>query len=61
MKHCQGRCDCHHGEVHRVHVWHWPKDWGVFWYCENAIAVDQRNGFVVNVVSDDNMCLDKDL
>lgn len=49
-KQCMGAClDGHLGPVVRVNVVD-PKDgkdWGDFWYCQEAIEEDKRHGFIV--------------
>ena len=46
---CEGTCDPHVGAVERVRVMHIASmfDWGVFWYCQEAIAEDGRRGMRV--------------
>jgi len=48
MKSCEGACEKHVGEVITVHVVDENGyDWSNFDYCEEAIADDRRNGFMV--------------
>lgn len=47
---CEGICieenECE-GEIKRVHIIHEDHDWGMFSYCEVAIAIDEERGFNV--------------
>jgi len=50
---CQGICGMHNrcvGEVKKVHVEDFYKDWGEFYYCDYAIQFDESNGFTVTVI-----------
>lgn len=49
---CQGTCKKHRGLITRVEVRDIRngKDWGLFWYCEEAIKEDKRRGFTVSVL-----------
>ena len=51
MPKCEGNCEKHVGPVQRVHVRD-PDgyDWGLFWYCQTAIAEDRSRGFTVEIV-----------
>lgn len=49
---CEGNCeethDEHKGEIKRVQVYSKSgKDWGEFWYCENAIKEDIKRGMKI--------------
>jgi hypothetical protein len=51
---CEGNCaqggeDFHRGDVRYVHVVDPDsgRDWGNYWYCENAVESDQGAGFIV--------------
>jgi len=49
MKQCEGACEKHVGEVITVRVvGENGYNWGIFDYCEEAIADDIRNGFIVS-------------
>ena len=45
--HCEGACKEHTGEVSQVNIASGYMNWGEFWYCESAIAEDERRGFTV--------------
>lgn len=45
---CEGSCSEHIGDVRLVQV----DGWGYFWYCEEAIAEDERRGLCVVVVQE---------
>ena len=53
---CEGSCDRlsngHRGEVVLVHVYDDKnsKDWGEYWYCQDAINSDRHSGFRVEEV-----------
>lgn len=50
---CEGKCEKHRGAIQRVRVVD-PRDdhdWGEFWYCEEAIATDEAEGFRVEDVN----------
>lgn len=40
---CEGSCEEHKGKVKEIYV----KDWGHFYYCEEAIEEDRRRGLIV--------------
>lgn len=46
---CQGACELHDGEHRLVHVTdkRMGKDWGLFWYCDEAIRTDKCRGLHV--------------
>ena len=50
---CDGLCarlgECS-GPIVRVHVQHAGKDWGYFWYCQAAIAIDLERGMAVGLL-----------
>lgn len=54
---CDGSCEEHIGEVKPVIVWgqSWTKDnpWK-FNYCEEAIREDERRGFIVEPINEEN-------
>ena len=52
MFECQGNCKEHRGMIHRVEVRDIRngKDWGLFWYCDEAIDEDIRRGLDVSIV-----------
>lgn len=54
MLECDGNCEVHRGDVHRVHVSNISHDWGEFNYCEAAIEHDKAIGFDVLHVGDEN-------
>jgi hypothetical protein len=46
---CDGHCEEHRGDIRRVHVTD-PKDghdWGLFFYCDEAVEADTRNNLKV--------------
>jgi len=49
---CNGSCDEHIGMLKHVYVTHKISntDWGVFTYCENAIAEDISRGLQVEEI-----------
>lgn len=49
---CCGSCEEHEGEVKEVHVVS-PNgyDWGTFFYCETAVAEDEKRGFTVTEIA----------
>ena len=52
-KKCMGACEEHRGEVRLFNVTD-PKhdtDWGDFWYCQEAVALDTGRGFMVTEVA----------
>lgn len=52
---CEGGCAIHHdGVLQYVHVTHEEskRDWGVFIYCESAIAEDISRGLNVQIVKE---------
>ena len=55
-KKCEGNCECHKGSTQLVRVWDKKKgnnkDWGHFWYCQEAIEIDEKNGLTVYIVND---------
>jgi len=50
---CEGNCHKHKGKVKKCSVICnrniAKKDWGYFWYCENAIEHYRKNGFTITV------------
>lgn len=46
---CEGACEPHEGEHRRVHVTdrRTGHDWGLFWYCDEAIRIDKYRGLHV--------------
>jgi len=48
-KKCCGECDEHTSDPRQVRVRHRQSgtDWGLFWYCDAAIAEDRRRGLTV--------------
>lgn len=49
---CEGACEPHGGEHRLVHVTD-PRtghDWGLFWYCDEAIRTDKYRGLRVEEV-----------
>lgn len=48
-KKCSGECDDHTSDPRQVRVRHKQSgtDWGLFWYCDAAIAEDRRRGLSV--------------
>ncbi len=47
---CEGRCGTHRGKVKKVKVAMGEKEWGVFYYCNEAIKKDRAAGFTVRFV-----------
>lgn len=47
MKHCEGNCDEHRGDVKCFQVIDGKDnyDWGFYFYCEKAVEEDLRRGF----------------
>lgn len=46
---CDGNCEDHRGMVRRVHVAAKDGyDWGFFYYCDEAVDTDTRNGMKVD-------------
>lgn len=46
---CQGNCENHEGDIHYVHITgHYVDVKDV--YCDNAIKLDQENGFSVEII-----------
>lgn len=54
---CDGSCEEHVGMLRHVYVRHLPSntDWGVFTYCENAVAEDIRRGLHVTEIAATNV------
>lgn len=52
MIECQGKCDKHRGSIKRVEVRDIRngKDYGLFWYCDEAIEIDIRSGLTVSIL-----------
>ena len=46
---CDGACESHIGQIRQVRVTHIAsgKDWGIFNYCESAIAEDISRGMEI--------------
>lgn len=45
--HCEGSCEEHTENVELYHVWYGSKDWGLFWYCDNAVKEDISRGMTL--------------
>lgn len=53
-KPCEGDCGEHGDTVKLVRVTDpWGTDWGLWWYCDEAIRKDRANKFEVIEVPDD--------
>jgi len=53
---CFGSCEKHIGKVQYVSVKD-PKtgyDWGEFYYCEDAIECDTKNGLIVTILDEND-------
>jgi hypothetical protein len=53
---CFGSCEEHIGKVQYVSVKD-PKtgyDWGEFYYCEDAIECDTKNGLIVTILDEND-------
>ena len=51
MLQCCGACELHVGEVQKVMI----QKWGVFDYCQEAIADDIRRGLCVEIIEGEKM------
>ena len=54
-KNCEGNCESHEGKTQLVRVRDKKnnnKDWGHFWYCKNAIEIDEKKGLTVYTIPD---------
>lgn len=54
---CESRCNYLHkckGSLFRVHVTStaYNKDWGEFWYCQEAIDIDRSRRFDVSILGE---------
>jgi hypothetical protein len=52
---CWGACEEHRGQVKLVRVLDLPnsRDWGLFWYCDEAIETDRKDGLTVHIQEDE--------
>lgn len=56
---CEGMCDACRGEVIAVTVYHPDtlRDWGLYFYCQNAIEEDRKRGLdVTRVINTEAKC-----
>ena len=50
MSDCEGQCEEHTKHIARVHVVSKDGfDWGHFNYCDEAIRIDKKYGFIVMI------------